>query len=66
MVASSIPPPAGSLCYVLEQDTICCLVLVQPKKTCPDMTEKLLTGSLRIKTNTKQLITYLFCDMVSY
>ena len=30
---------------VLEQDTILCLVLVKPKKTHPDMTEKLLTGT---------------------
>ena len=32
------------LCF-LEQDTICCLVLVQPRKTCPDITEKLFTGT---------------------
>ena len=24
---------------------ICCFVLAQPRKTCPDMTEKLLTGT---------------------
>ena len=28
-----------------------CLVLVQPRKTRPDITEKLLTGASRIKTN---------------
>ena len=28
-----------------------CLVLVQPKKTCLDITEKLLTGTLRIKSS---------------
>ena len=28
-----------------------CLVLVQPKKTCPNMPEKMLTGMLRIKSN---------------
>ena len=33
-----------ALCCVLEQDFLC-LVLVQPRKTCPDMTEKLLTGT---------------------
>ena len=30
---------------------ILCLVLVKPKKTHPDMTEKLLTGTYRIKSN---------------
>ena len=30
---------------VLEQDTIVCLVQVQPWKTRPDMTEKVLTGT---------------------
>ena len=30
---------------------ILCLVLVQPRKTLPNMTEKLLIGTLRIKTN---------------
>ena len=35
-----------SLCCVLEQDTL----LVKPRKTHPHMTEKLLTGTLRIKS----------------
>ena len=30
---------------------ISCLVLVQPRKNHPDMTEKMLTGTLRIKLN---------------
>ena len=30
---------------------ISCLVLVQPRKTCPDITKRLLTGKLRIKSN---------------
>ena len=30
---------------------ILCLVLVQPKKTCPDIIERLLNGTLRIKIN---------------
>ena len=34
--------PADSLCCVLEHDTLCA-VLVQFRKTHPDMTEKLLT-----------------------
>ena len=34
----------------LSKTLIFCLVLVQPRKTFPDMTEK-LTGMLRIKTN---------------
>ena len=37
----------ASLHCVLEQG----LVLVQPRKTCPDVTERLLTGTLRIKSN---------------
>ena len=35
---------AESQCCVLEQDTVHCLVLVQPRKIRPDVTEKLLTG----------------------
>ena len=27
-----------------------CIVLVQPRKTCPDIAEKLLTGTYRIKS----------------
>ena len=43
-VACSIGSPAALGC-VLEQDTFNpCLVLVQPRKTCLDITEKLLTG----------------------
>ena len=34
-----------------EQDTSLCLVLVQPRKTRPNMTEKMLTGTSRIKSN---------------
>ena len=35
-----------SLCCVFEQDTYYpCLELVQPRKTRPDITEKLLTGT---------------------
>ena len=41
-----------SLCKTLS--AVYCLVLVQPRKTHPDMTEKLLTGTLRIKSD-KQL-----------
>ena len=35
-----------AVCCVLEQDTLSssCLVLVQSRKTHPDMTKKLLTG----------------------
>ena len=43
------------LCYVLEQDFIFCLVLVQPRKTetgRPDMTEKIV--DLDIKHQHKQ------------
>ena len=35
---------------------ILCLILVQPSKTCPDRTEKLLTGTLRIKSNEQYTI----------
>ena len=37
----------GTLHYVLEQDTILCLVLVQRRNmgNCPNITEKLLTGT---------------------
>ena len=34
---------------------ILCLVLVQLRKTYPDMTEKMLTGMLRIKSNKKRI-----------
>ena len=35
-----------SLCCVLEQDIfILAYILVQPRKTYPDITEKLLTGT---------------------
>ena len=34
----------ASLHCVLEQDINPCLVLVQPRKRCPNITEKLLTG----------------------
>ena len=41
-----------ALCCVLEQDTcVFVLILVQPRKTHPDITEKLLTGTFRIKSN---------------
>ena len=33
-----------ALCH-LARHLILCLVVVQPRKTCPDMTEKLLTGT---------------------
>ena len=42
-----------SLCCVLEQDTF----LVQPSMTRPDITERLLTGAQRIKSN-KQKHTF--------
>ena len=32
-----------------------CLVLVQPRKTCPIIAEKLLTGTERIKQNVKNV-----------
>ena len=32
-----------------------CLVLVQPRKTCPDITEKMLTGTWRIKSDKRNL-----------
>ena len=35
----------------LSKTLFCCLVLVQSRKTRSDMAEKLLTGTLRIKTN---------------
>ena len=35
---------------VLEQDTIHSLVLLLPRKTRPDITEKVLTGMLKVKT----------------
>ena len=37
-------PLVESLCCVPKQDIICCLVLVQPRKTHLNMTEKLLIG----------------------
>ena len=37
--AKDCSPRGESLCYVLEQDT----VSIQSRKTCPNMTEKLLT-----------------------
>ena len=45
-------PPAESMCCFLEQDTISaqCLVLAQPRMTCPDTTEHLLTGTHHIFT----------------
>ena len=44
-VAGSRLNGGSALCS--EQDTIFCLVLVQPRKTgkCPNRTEKLLTGT---------------------
>ena len=44
--------PAALHC-VLEQDIMInpCLVLVQPRKTSSNMTEKMLTGTQRIKSN---------------
>ena len=50
-----VSPPAESLWCVCEQETIRCYVLVQPRKTRPDMTEKLLTGTKRIKPNKQNL-----------
>ena len=47
---------AESLCCVLEQDTFHCLVLVQPRKTCPDMTEKLLKNQHKKAKHMKQHI----------
>ena len=44
-------PLLKSLCCVLEQNTIRCLVLVKPRKTCPCMTEKLLTGMKKYNSN---------------
>ena len=48
-------PPAESLRCVLEQDTLSAAkcILVQFRKTDnrPDMTDKLLTGALNIKSN---------------
>ena len=44
--------PSESLSCVLEQDTFfCCLVLVRPRKTHSDMTEKMMTWTWRMKTN---------------
>ena len=41
-----VSPPSESLFCVHQQDTFYLqLVLVQPRKTRPDMTEKLLTGT---------------------
>ena len=52
VASSRLTAGRQSLCYVLEQNTLSAtLVLVQLWKTCPDMTEKLLTGTYRIKTN---------------
>ena len=34
----------GTVLCPLARHFILCLFLVQPRKTCPDMTEKLLTG----------------------
>ena len=36
-----------------------CQLQLQPRKTCPDMTEKLLTGMFRIKTNKISLTEFL-------
>ena len=40
-------PQAESLCCVLEQDTLYAALYaaVQPRNTCPNMTEKLWTGT---------------------
>ena len=44
-----------------------CLVLVQPRTAPPDITEKLLTGTLRIKSNktTKKLLQRAFSNFVT-
>ena len=44
--SSSLPNVTRSTALFIH-----CLVQVQPRKTCTDMTEKLLTGTYRIKTN---------------
>ena len=54
--ASFVRDSSLALCCFLENpllEHIICLVLVQPRKTgnCPDMTEKLLTGTKRVNTN---------------
>ena len=49
MRVRNLPQP----CCVLEQDTLLPVILVIPRKQWqrPDMTEKLLTGTLRLNTN---------------
>ena len=42
--------PKALRCVLASSCIVFCLVLVQPRKTHPDMTEKLSTGTLRIKT----------------
>ena len=50
------PRVLTSMCCLLEKDTLSLLIVpVQPRKKRPDMTEKLLTGSYRIKSNKHRL-----------
>ena len=39
---------AGTALCPLARHFILCIELVQPRKTCPDITEKMFTGTLRI------------------
>ena len=50
-VAGSSLTGVSVLCPRAKTHLIPCLVLVQPAKTRPDITGKLLTGTLRIKSN---------------
>ena len=43
----------------LDKTFIICLVMVQPRKTHPDMNEKVLTGSKESTNKTNKLLFYL-------
>ena len=45
-----------ALHFVLEQDTIVCLVIVQPWKTRPDMTEKNVDGDVKKQTKSLKIL----------
>ena len=52
-------PSAESLCFILEQDTVSCLVLVQPRKIRPDMTDFV---DWDIKHQNKHTVKTLYTD----
>ena len=50
MLKPRLPGYVPAFCPMIKT-LILCLVLVQPRKTRPDITEKLLTGTEKIKSN---------------